>query len=60
MGREAQARKARDCKSCGEAIYTNAEALKEHVRLCSMAIRAGLVIPGIVLPKRAKPWPKLW
>lgn len=57
MGREARARKAQDCKACGEAVYTSANEFKEHVKLCCMAIRAGLVVPGIVLPKRSKPWP---
>lgn len=46
MGRAAKLNKDRKCESCGTMMYTSAEKLKEHLAMCRIAHRSGLVLPG--------------
>lgn len=51
MGREEHVRKERTCKHCKRVLYRNAKELKKHSETCQAAIKLGLIIPGIEVPK---------
>lgn len=50
---QAQLTLHRTCWGCKGNIYGTAAELREHAKLCQMAARLGLVLPGIVTPDEA-------
>ena len=46
MGRESKVFKDRRCKACGMLMLATAEQLQEHQKICRIATKLGLVIPG--------------
>jgi hypothetical protein len=51
MGKESKAIKLRSCRSCDQVLTTDANGIKEHARMCAIAKRSGLILPGVERPK---------
>lgn len=46
MGNQARVVKDRICRTCKRVLSTDSWGLKNHVEVCKIATRAGLVLPG--------------
>lgn len=47
MGRESRVWKDRRCQHCGMRLLATAKELKEHLTLCRIASKLGLVLKGV-------------
>ena len=54
MGRESKVFKDRRCKACGMLMLATAKQLEEHLKLCRIASKLGLILPGAILRPNVK------
>ena len=52
MGRESNVFKDRQCHGCGMRLLATAKQLKEHLTICRIASKLGLVLPGAIVRPR--------
>lgn len=50
MGRESRVERERNCANCGRSWWFTARELREHSDLCTRAVEAGLILPGLDRP----------